>query len=364
MKILHLISAPAPGGAELFVKDLAIQMVKSGHEVHIAFLSIDDAAGHQRDCFSTEYLRSLQAEGIEYTALGGEVRKKPWLGCIRLVRYINSKNIDLVHCHMFFGVLFSAFSSCPIIYTHHTNRQKFPRIVYKIMNTRVKRYVAISQDSKPMLERVTNKSVTLLRNGINREKFSAVQRQRDFSGFLNMVCVARIDAQKNLILLIDSISILPNEIRRKLHLDIYGRGDRDYESFILEYIRNKKLIDVIELKGVSSDIPRTLLRYDLFALSSSWEGLPISLIEASASGLPCLVTDVGGCREVVEEFQNGVIVPSGNVARYSSSIRRFVEEEGLVSRLSQAALDCLDAFSIVGASKEHLSVYRDVIAGD
>ena len=62
----------------------------------------------------------------------------------------------------------------------------------------------------------------------------------------------------------------------------------------------------IQLLGNRNDVPALLAHSQLFLMSSAYEGLPIALIEATMSGLPCVVTNVGGCREIIEKCQNGV----------------------------------------------------------
>lgn len=108
MKILHFISSPAAGGAETYVRDLSIIMRRAGHEVHIVFLQTGEESGRDPD-FESAFLRSLSKESISYSFIGKEARRKPWLGGFRLGRVVRAFDADIVHCHLYYGLLFSFF---------------------------------------------------------------------------------------------------------------------------------------------------------------------------------------------------------------------------------------------------------------
>jgi glycosyltransferase involved in cell wall biosynthesis len=92
-------------------------------------------------------------------------------------------------------------------------------------------------------------------------------------------------------------------------------------------------------------------------MSSAWEGLPISLIEATASGLPFIATDVGGCRELAYLCGNGVIVPPGDAQALAGALTALVEDSGRRAALSKAAIAKAGKLSIEAAADEHLRLY-------
>ncbi|WP_228278533.1 hypothetical protein [Acinetobacter indicus] len=79
MNILHIISAPASGGAEVYVKDLASCLACQGHNLHIAFLSNASDVG-RNPVYEENFLNDLKSSGVNIYIIGNETRKKPWLG--------------------------------------------------------------------------------------------------------------------------------------------------------------------------------------------------------------------------------------------------------------------------------------------
>ncbi|MCP4407268.1 MAG: glycosyltransferase family 4 protein, partial [Gammaproteobacteria bacterium] len=126
-------------------------------------------------------------------------------------------------------------------------------------------------------------------------------------------------------------------------------------------IHKHKLAETVLLLGNRSDIPDILGQSHLFLMSSAWEGLPISLIEATLSGLPCIVTDVGGCSEVIDTCQNGVVVESGNPQALADAITRILSNPDLYSKLSANALARSGAFTIGAACSGHIRLYQELL---
>ena len=96
-------------------------------------------------------------------------------------------------------------------------------------------------------------------------------------------------------------------------------------------------------------------------MSSSFEGLPIALIEAAVVGLPCIVTDVGGCAEIIARSDNGVAVPPHSPQAIADEITRFVSEKTLIKQYSINAIANAHKYSISIAAKLHLDLYSSML---
>jgi glycosyltransferase involved in cell wall biosynthesis len=88
--------------------------------------------------------------------------------------------------------------------------------------------------------------------------------------------------------------------------------------------------------GLRQDMPELYALMDIFVLPSHREGFPRSPMEASAMGVPCIVTDIRGCREAVEHEENGVLVPLGQVDALAAAILRLLREPAYAHQLGQA----------------------------
>lgn len=95
--------------------------------------------------------------------------------------------------------------------------------------------------------------------------------------------------------------------------------------------------DWVKFLGIRKDVPGLMNAADAYLMSSAWEGMPIVLLEASATGLPVVATDVGGNREVVLEGRSGFLVPSGDPEALSAAMLRLLEmPPGERSRMGDA----------------------------
>ena len=94
----------------------------------------------------------------------------------------------------------------------------------------------------------------------------------------------------------------------------------------------------VRFLGMRTDIDRLYSAMDLFVLPSHREGFPRAAMEAAAMGLPVIATDIRGCREVVADGENGLLVPVGDVTALTSAIQRLGSDAGLRRAMGQAAV--------------------------
>ena len=84
----------------------------------------------------------------------------------------------------------------------------------------------------------------------------------------------------------------------------------------------------------------SIAQADVFVLSSDWEGMPNALMESMAMGLACIATDVatGGCRDLIQDKVNGLLVPVGDKEALKTALRNVIENEDLKKRFMKNAL--------------------------
>lgn len=119
---------------------------------------------------------------------------------------------------------------------------------------------------------------------------------------------------------------------------------------------------VIEWLGHVDDMPALLASVDMVVLPSYREGLPKSLIEAAACGLPLVTTDVPGCREVVTDGVDGLLVPVHDAAALATAIARLLDDKPLAARLGEAArAKALSEFDERIVIERTLAVYQELL---
>ncbi len=120
--------------------------------------------------------------------------------------------------------------------------------------------------------------------------------------------------------------------------------------------------DVVRFLGMRTDMPEIYAAMDIFVLPSYREGFPRSAIEAAAMGRPLVLTDIRGCREVVDEGRNGFLVPPRSAEFLLDRVRRLVRDPGLRERLGhESRRRALAEFDEQRVVRTTLSVYQRLL---
>lgn len=136
-------------------------------------------------------------------------------------------------------------------------------------------------------------------------------------------------------------------------------GDGIMRSDIESWIHAHKLEHAITLLGWQKDVIQWLETWNIFALSSLWEGLPCTIIEARICKLPIVAYDVGGIREVIAHEINGLLVPPGNWHELATHFTTLMHNKELYARLN-GYNDQLDDFHTTKMVKQHLELYAQL----
>jgi len=180
---------------------------------------------------------------------------------------------------------------------------------------------------------------------------------------LRVVLAARMLWDKGVDEFVNAARLLKAE-KRKLQFVLAGSPDPGNPASIPE----KTLLEwqasgLVEWLGHVEDMPAVLAGADIVALPSYREGLPKSLIEAAACARPLITTDVPGCREVVTDGVDGLLVPAHDAMSLARAIARLQDDPALARRLGQAArANALAKFNeriVIGRT---LAVYDEVAA--
>ncbi|NMK49135.1 glycosyltransferase family 4 protein [Achromobacter sp. Bel] len=147
-------------------------------------------------------------------------------------------------------------------------------------------------------------------------------------------CVAVMRATKGHKDLIDAIAPLMAS-RPKLHLVFVGGGSPVFEQ-TQDYIAQLGLQDRIHLMGMRRDVPNLLAGFDLFALATQQEASGTVYVEAQASGLPVIGTDVGGVSEMFRDGDTGILVPPKNPQALADALQRLIDDPALRRRMGEA----------------------------
>jgi glycosyltransferase involved in cell wall biosynthesis len=174
---------------------------------------------------------------------------------------------------------------------------------------------------------------TVLYNGLEDH---SVSRVVDDSGQRFIIgCVARLDALKGVLFLLDAFAVLAPE-RPALHLVMAGEGDASAE--LVRRVAAFGLQDRVHFLGhYTGDVTALISTFDVYVFPSLWEGFPYSIVEAMRSGCAIVATSVGGIPEAITSGQHGLLVRPGSVEEIFAALECLIDTPDLRHRLASNA---------------------------
>lgn len=255
-------------------------------------------------------------------------------GFYRFIKVIKSKSPDVIHAHstsIYWAFLVKLFfPRIKLIWHDHLGSRPNQNVnFFKFIQKKIDIVLAINEFNYQWYLNNTNRKQTNLFYIPNFPFLKNIKIQRDANS-IHIVHVANLHNPKDHFTHVRAIShlIKDNSIRKKIVLRFIGNfSDFHYVRDLNELIENLNLSDVITLTGPSDDIAHELLRADIGVLSSTSEGLPVSLLEYGLAGLAVVVTDVGQCSVVVGNGQFGRIVEKGNASKMAEVLSELINNE-------------------------------------
>lgn len=233
----------------------------------------------------------------------------------------------------------------------------------------IDRYVAVAPDLQRWLTdraRIRRSRVEYIANGIDTAAFDLPRGERrllgDFAppGTTLVGHVARLDKVKDQAGLISAFKLLQEGGSVACRLVIAGDGPQ--RQALERQIVELGLTGSVRLLGNRRDVAELLAECDVFALSSIAEGMPVTLLEAMAAGLPVVATDVGGVDLVVEAGVTGTLVPAGDPAAMADALRAYVTDESLRRRHGEAGCARVAAkFSLGAMVASYVALYDQLL---
>jgi glycosyltransferase involved in cell wall biosynthesis len=166
--------------------------------------------------------------------------------------------------------------------------------------------------------------------------------------------IARIEQQKNPLFMCRLLEHLPN-------VHCVWIGDGRMRTALEEEIHRCQQSDRFHLLGWQADASAWLSSFDMFALGSLYEGLPLALLEAMAAGLPCLASAVDGTQDCLTNEQDGFLCPVNDVDAWLEAIRCLAMSPEYRNEIGHAARQRhRDEFSLEAMTERTVAVYEDV----
>lgn len=342
INILFIIIQIEMGGSEHLVYDLIRKLNRAHFNPSVAYFQ------------EGALLKNFAKLGISLYSVP-KTKRFDICTMITLRDIIANGNIHIVHAHHFLPMLYSFYgckiaNSKKLICTFHSEWEintmawKWKKISHFLLKQADNITGVTSKVAKAAQEvfRLPHSKISAIENGVDLNLFrrnkNAVLKKK--LGIANDEKVIGLTANfrkiKNHIFLLEAFNQLVKEYKNiKLLLIGTGRmfGADNTELEIVSFIKKNRLADKVILLGLRKDIPELLNTMDIFCLPSFKEGHPISLIEAMATGLPVVGTDVEGIKEMVAQNKNGFLVTLGDAEGLKNALHRLLGDEALCKEL-------------------------------
>jgi glycosyltransferase involved in cell wall biosynthesis len=345
------------GGGESHVALLSSALVKSGYEVYHfnAFArhpNAQNTSGLSRTIF--KFSRKPFVEDLFYDS-------EIIYHALRIHRLAMKKEIDLLHFHYLNFIpsswFFRQIDKIPVVVTLHWCPMDYPpELANKLWHSRIfpahqylsfafgiknaSRVISPSKYYADLVERRCGIRSTVIPNPICIEKFAKLpQREtarRDL--FLNpedfvILCVGRLDTEKGLKYLIQAFQTV---IHEHPHAKLIVVGNGPLKGRLINMVHRIRLANVVFAGRVTDRYLDLLLSAaDMYISPSLYENLSISILDALASGLPIICTNVGGSPEIVEDNTNGLVVPPRDPAALSEAMLKMISNESTCARFRE-----------------------------
>jgi sugar transferase (PEP-CTERM/EpsH1 system associated) len=228
----------------------------------------------------------------------------------------------------------------------------------RLISPFVQRFVAVSDDlNQWLLEKVrlSPKKVQLIYNGINTNNFNPSAAK---SGSFDFIHVARLSPIKDQATLITAFGLLRQRSTLPCRLLIVGDGPLRMQ--LQQHVIAAGLTDSVELLGERQDIAFLMQQSQVFVMSSLAEGIPMTVLEAMASGLPVVATAVGGLPELIDA-DHGLLVPASSADALAQAMQHYLEQPELVAQQGKICRQRVcEKFSEPAMVSQYLSLYRSI----
>ncbi|MGM9668769.1 MAG: glycosyltransferase [Faecousia sp.] len=339
MRVLYLINYAGKAGMEKYVENLARLLTPEGAQCHFAY------------GIPGELSEKMERAGIPSLRLSLEW--KDALSAARtLANYCRDKGIGVIHaqCARENVIALLAKRRLPtlrVVYTLHftTPAGKLWRLLNRVFTPKDDCVIAVCREAAEVFAQNggCTKRLRVIYNGIEPAKkrrcSDGLRRELGLEeNVFLMATLARLAPEKGLDFLLDSLAALKTKTERPFCCAIAGDGE--LAVWLRQRAGELGLEDQVRLLGYRTDAPEILASSALYLCSSRCnEALSFGILEAMNTGLPCVVTDVGGNRDLVETGGVcGRVVPFGDTAAFAGAIRELMETESLERELSDAAL--------------------------
>lgn len=349
-RVLILLEGLAIGGAQNMIYELLRCIDRDRFDVNVL------CYGHRIENDLTAKIEKIQS--VKYLDQTGQINIKV---IFKVLKAINQEKPDVVHAHLGgvpFAVLWKTVHRGSLIITAHTRPDKaFTPKILPLLRGMIERnkvqVVAVSKENQRLLADFFNaheSKFPFINNGINLQRF--YQKKHLNFTFIN---VGRQDENKNQISILNAYEILYKS-NNNVRLILLGDGEK--HTYLVDEVKKKGLDEVVLIPGNVGNTEDYYAISDCYVQASHREALPLTALEAMASKLPIISTDVGGMRDIVSDKNGYLVKDDEDIAMLTAMRRIHSASHGMIKEMSNASYEKVKEYSSEQMTKKYEQLYE------
>ncbi|MDD3141811.1 MAG: glycosyltransferase family 4 protein [Lachnospiraceae bacterium] len=335
MKVLIVTAGMAGGGTERVISVLSRYLIENGNQVTI-ILTSDGRVEY-------ELHKEILIRQLGEKTNGKFLKRVGRIFALRRVIKSNKKQIVVsfgTETNLF-TILATRFLPNKVIVSERNDPNqctypKFRNFIYQFAD----RFIFQTKEAQDCFPQKIAKRGIVIPNPLKSGLPNGSTEPRN----KKIVAVGRLEKQKNYKLLLDSFERF-HKRHAEYQLVIFGKGEllKELQEMTIE----KEIQEFVCFAGFSSNVQKELINAAMYVLSSDFEGISNSLMEAMAMGVPSISTDcpIGGSALLIENNINGMLVPVGDSKAFSEAMCKIVEDENFAKQLSENATTIAQKYS-------------------
>lgn len=364
MKLFYVITMSNWGGAQAHLYDLVKNAINQKNECVVVLGEPGELA---------DRLKELGVKIIILKSLKREINVVQDMKCVfALTRILLNEKPDLIHAHSskagIIARIAAKLTSTPVVFTAHgwaftegvsEKKRKLFILIEKSIARFTNKIICVSEYDRQLA--IQNKvaeptQLITIVNGVEVSKGKLNNNIEVNNGRIKIIMVARFSSQKDY----ETLTLALSEVKGDFEALYVGEGELQFQ--IKELVKEKKLDQKINFLGMRKDVLELLEKSDIFVLSSNYEGLPISIIEAMSKSLPIVASDVGGIKELVEDGETGYLIGKKDYTGLAEKLQFLLDHPEERKKMGQASYQKYEnEFSLALMLEKTFSVYHEVL---
>lgn len=357
------------GGLEKFNIELFKKLLREGHEIIVVY---------RRPILEGPYKKYLDNNSIKYIFVNDsfEIEKESKLrNALQIANIIKHEKPELIHYN--FANLYdialarflNPFRKYKAFYTAHCHinlRNKYLKSVFTLLSKFVDKIFCVSEAiTKEFVENLDSTKATTLYLGVKDNKQNREENRIKLGFRNNEIIIANIayhDPIKGVDVLIEAIKCLKNKLNAQNFrvIQIGGSPFKNRAQKIFDQLEKSNLGASFEMWGLRNDVDDIMSAIDIYCQPSRSEGIPLSIMEASISGIPVVATKVGGIAEVAKDKVNALLSVSEDYVSIANDLNTLINDTKLREKLGKnGQLIAKEYFDIDRQTEKLLGYYLE-----